>query len=62
MPQPITPFCRAVPGRAACSTCAGRLATGQQPERRDARHEPWPFEPCPHYVRGPATREVRDAA
>lgn len=43
-------FCVGVPRRAACETCAGKLRDGHLASRRVMLHQPWPFEPCPHFV------------
>lgn len=46
------PFCVGVSGREQCDDCAGRYvaAPGWSVPPRILVHQPWPFEPCPHYV------------
>ena len=61
MSEPIR-FCRAVPGRHQCDTCTGRLHPGEQPAVRHSRHEPWPFEPCPHYCAPADKPQPQEAA
>lgn len=45
------PFCLGVPGREQCDTCEGRYVpdVGFAVPPRILVHQPWPFEPCPHY-------------
>jgi hypothetical protein len=47
----VEPFCIGVKGRDQCDTCAGRYvpAPGWSVPPRILIHQPWPFEPCPHY-------------
>ena len=51
---PLAPerFCAGVRGREQCDDCAGRYvpAPGWSIPLRILAHQPWPFEPCPHYV------------
>ena len=52
--QPVPErFCAGVQGREQCDDCAGRYvpAPGWSVPLRILAHQPWPFEPCPHYVR-----------
>lgn len=57
MSDTFAPFCPGLAGRDLCSDCAGRI-----PEGAELRvlHHPWPFDPCPHYVR-PEEKEAADS-
>lgn len=46
-------FCVGVRGREQCRSCAGffPMTEDAPPPPRILAHRPWPFEPCPHYVR-----------
>lgn len=48
---PREPFCTGVSGRSQCDDCAGRYVVdeGFATPPRILAHQPWPFEPCPHY-------------
>ncbi len=45
-------FCIGVKGREQCDDCGGRYVAdeGFPVPLRILAHQPWPFEPCPHYV------------
>jgi hypothetical protein len=43
-------FCPGLPGRDLCQSCAGRIPEDQRGNVR-VLHHPWPFDPCPHYVK-----------
>ena len=51
---PLRPerFCAGVQSRDQCDDCEGRYvpAPGWSLPLRILAHQPWPFEPCPHYV------------
>lgn len=44
------PFCHGLAGRDLCASCAGRIPEDQRGNVR-VLHNPWPFDPCPHYVK-----------
>jgi hypothetical protein len=45
-------FCIGVHDREQCDDCAGRYVAdeGFSVPLRILVHQPWPFEPCPHFV------------
>ncbi len=48
-------FCVGVSGREQCDTCAGHYVPPPLcgVPMSILVHQPWPFEPCPHYVPPP---------
>lgn len=43
------PFCPGLAGRELCKSCSGRIPEEQRGNVR-VMHNPWPFDPCPHYA------------
>lgn len=54
------PFCPGLAGRELCQSCAGRIPEDERGQRR-ILHQPWPFDPCPHYVKPEEKHQQQEA-